>query len=65
MKLILTQHADHVEITVRDDSGINLHCYTFDDKKQAEAFCTGFHCAKTVANDLIQAMPLGYELKKG
>jgi hypothetical protein len=65
MKLILTQYIDHVEIVVRDATGINLHCYTFDDKKQVEAFCTGFHCGKTVANSLIQSMPMGYELKKG
>lgn len=65
MKLILTEYPDgHCEIIVRDSGGINLHVYTFDNKKIAEGFCTGFHCAKSVANNLIQSLPMGYETKK-
>jgi hypothetical protein len=63
MKLILTEHPDHVEIEVMDGC-LRLHCYTFDNMKLAESFCTGFHCAKTVANNLIQSLPLGYDKRK-
>jgi len=61
MKLIITDYKDYSEVVVRDETGINLHVYTFDDKKTAQAFCTGFQCAKTVINGLVQSLPLSYE----
>lgn len=64
MKIIMTDFEDHSEVVVRDSNGINLHIFTFDDKKQATAFVTGFQCAKTVANFLIQSMPMSYERSK-
>ena len=63
MKLILTQYTEHVEIEVMDGS-LRLHAYVFDNMKQAEAFCSGFHCAKTVINGMVQSLPLGYEKRK-
>ena len=64
MKLIITDFEDYSSVTVRDASGINLHEFTFDDHKQARAFCQGFQCAKTVANSLIQSLPMSYESRK-
>jgi hypothetical protein len=61
MKLIITEYEDHADVTVRDASGINLHVFTFDDYKQARSFCQGFNCAKSVANSLIQSMPVTWE----
>jgi len=63
MKLILTEHSDHVEIELMDGCQ-RLNCYTVENMKQAEAFCTGFHCAKSAANNLVQSLPLGYEKRK-
>ena len=63
MKLILTQYPDYIEIEVMDGS-LRLHCYTYDTMKEAESFCTGFSCAKTLANGLIQSLPMGYEKRK-
>jgi len=63
MKLILTEHADHVEIELMDGS-LRLSAYTFDNMRLAEAFCTGFHCAKHAANSLVQSLPMGYEKRK-
>jgi hypothetical protein len=63
MKLIITVHEDSAEVEVRDASGINLHVFTFSTEKEARAFCTGFTCAKSVANGLIQSMPMTYEKK--
>jgi hypothetical protein len=62
MKIIVTKHSDHYEVQIKD--GCLLLCaYTFDDKRQVEAFCSGFQASKTIANNLIQSMPLGYEMK--
>lgn len=62
MKLILTDHEDHSEVEVMDGC-LRLHVFTFDDHKQARAFCQGFNCAKQVANNLIQSMPVSYTQK--
>lgn len=64
MKIIITDYEDYSEVSIRDAGGINLHTFTFDDRKQATAFCTGFQCCKTVANSLIQSMPMTYERSK-
>lgn len=61
MKIILTEHKNFVEVLIRDGGGINIFCYIFDNKKLAEAFCSGFYCARSVANSLIQDLPMGYE----
>ena len=63
MKLILTEHEDQSEVEVMDGC-LRLHAYTFDDHKQARAFCQGFQCAKTVANGMIQSLPMSYESRK-
>jgi hypothetical protein len=64
MKLIIIEHEDFAEVTVRDTGGINLHVFTFDDRKQARAFCQGFAYAKDVANRAVQSLPMGYETVK-
>lgn len=58
--MILLQFSDHSEVIIRNDSGIDLHVYTFDTTKAAMAFCSGFQCAREVANSLIQSMPYVY-----
>ena len=65
MKLILTEYVDkqYVELEVMDGC-LRLSCYTFNTMKEAEAFCSGFSCAKMIANNLIQSLPMGYEKKK-
>jgi hypothetical protein len=65
MKLIITEHRDgHCEVEVRNAIGINEHVYSYDTKKEAIAFCSGFQCAKCVINGLVQSLPLSYELKR-
>lgn len=64
MKLILTTYKDHTEVSVRDNTGINLHTYTFDTKGLAEAFLTGFRCCQAVANSVIQSIPTTHEIVK-
>ncbi len=67
MKLIVTKYETEIaynyryEVCFRKD-GINEFVYTFDTKKEMEAFCSGFNMGKTVANNLIQSMPMGYEM---
>ena len=63
MKLILTQYPNYIEVEVMDGC-LRLHSYVYDTMKEAEAFCTGFSCAKTLANGLIQSLPMGYEKRK-
>ncbi len=60
MRIIVTKYQNCFEVCVRSEAGINEAVYTFDDKKQVEAFCSGFSVAKTIANNLIQSMPIGY-----
>lgn len=62
MKLLITKHSDHYEAQIKDGC-LLLLAYTFDDRKQVEAFCSGFQAGKTIANNLVQSMPIGYELK--
>lgn len=64
MQIIINDHEDFSEVIIRDDGGINQHVFTFDDKKQATAFCTGFNCAKQVANSAIQSLPSEYKRNK-
>jgi hypothetical protein len=61
MKLIVIEHSTGFEVIIRDNTGINQHCYVFNTRKEVEAFCTGFHCAKTTINDLVQSLPMGYD----
>ena len=63
MKLIITDYEDHSEVTIKDGCQL-LHSYTFDDGHAARAFCTGFNCAKSVINGLVQSLPLSYEIRK-
>lgn len=64
MKIILHEYVlentKFVEITILNIDGSKFAVYTFDTMKQAEAFCTGFSCAKSLANSLVQSMPMGY-----
>jgi hypothetical protein len=62
MKLILTDHEDHSEVEVMDGC-LRLHNYTFDDHKQARAFCNGFTCARQVASAVVQSLPMTYEVR--
>ena len=64
MKLIVTDYEYCSEVSVRDAGGINLHTYTFDDHKQARAFCSGFTCARLVANAVVQSLPMDYVVQK-
>ena len=64
MKIIITKHENYSEVVVRDASGVNIHAYVFDDHEQAKAFIQGFKCARSVANSLIQSMPMDYSLVK-
>jgi hypothetical protein len=61
MKLILTEHPNNVEIVLQGADGYRIACYVFDTKRLAEAFCSGFSCAKQAANGLVQSLPMGYE----
>ena len=65
MKIIITTVDNHVEVTVRGSEGINLHAFAFNDMAQAQAFMTGWRCAQTVANGLIQGMPHNEERTQG
>ena len=55
-KITLTEYADHVEIHVNDGC-LRLHTYTFDTKKEAQAFVSGMGCARDIANGMIQSLP--------
>jgi hypothetical protein len=65
MEIIVTEYPYHSEVTIRDASGINLHTYTFDNRKQVNAFLSGFRCSQMVANSLIQSMPMTHKTVKG
>jgi len=61
MKLIITNHEDH--ITVEVQSGVLAKdIYTFDDYKQARSFCIGFICARKHASEAVQSLPMSYDL---
>ena len=65
MKIILTDYEDYSEVIVRGASGTNEHVYTFDDHKQARAFCNGFACARKCAiNAVYSSLPMDYEARK-
>lgn len=63
LELLLLDCKNHFETIVRRN-GMNVHVYTFDTKKEAIAFFTGFQCAKEVINNLVQSVPLGYTDRK-
>lgn len=64
MKLIVTQFADHWDVTVHNGfTKRDTHVFTFDTKQEARAFCDGFFCAKSVINSLVQSLPLAAEYK--
>ncbi len=60
MKIIVTKYSDHFEVQIKDGC-LLLSAYTFETKSQVEAFCSGFNVAKTISNNLIQSLPMGYE----
>jgi hypothetical protein len=62
MKIIVTKYDSHYEIQVKDGC-LPLHSYAFVSKGEVEAFCSGFSVAKTISNNLIQSLPMGYEVK--
>jgi hypothetical protein len=63
IKLIITDYEDHSEVTIKDGC-LLLHSYVFDDHRAARAFRSGFSCAKSVINGLVQSLPLSYECVK-
>ena len=63
MEIIINDHEDFSEVILREN-GTNIHVFTFDDKKQATAFYTGFKCAKQVAKFAILSLPSDYERNK-
>jgi hypothetical protein len=64
MKIILVTYVDHFAVEVRNLENFMLHAYTFTTKNEAYAFITGFHCAKTVINGMVQSLPLNHETRK-
>jgi len=63
MKIILVTYVDHFEVEVKNQEGYRLHCYTYMTRNEALAFISGFHCAKTVINGLVQSLPLSHETR--
>lgn len=59
MKIKVTQYSTHFELSVTNEKGMLLHSYVFDTKKECEAFCSGFSCAKFVANQAVQSLASG------
>ncbi len=57
MKIVQINYSDHVEIYIRDDVGINIHAYTFDNKEQVRAFLQGWRCCQSVINGRVQSLP--------
>lgn len=57
MKITITEHKTHTSLVVTGTSDMNLHSHTFDDKKQAEAFVSGFNACKYIASSLVQSLP--------
>ena len=43
---------------------VNEFIYIFDTRSEVEAFCSGFQVAKSISNNLIQSMPIDYEMGK-
>ncbi len=63
-KLILTKFQDgHLEISLRDEAGINYETYTFDTEKESDAFVRGFATAQHAANRVIQALPTAINIR--
>jgi hypothetical protein len=62
MKLIIIDHEDHSEVSVMDGDR-RLNTYVFGDYLQARAFVSGFLCAKSIMNGLVQSLPMTYETK--
>ena len=62
MKITITNYPKGSEVIITDNDNSTLHHYVFDDRKQAEAFFTGFRCAQQVINGLVQSLPLNYEV---
>lgn len=63
MKMILINYGDHVEVSVKDSDGLG-HSYTFDNLYEANAFCSGFRCAQSVINRMVQSLPMSFEVGK-
>jgi hypothetical protein len=58
---VFTKFEPHFEVQVKDGC-LLLHSYVFDTKREVEAFCSGFSCAKSIANSQVQSLPMGYEM---
>lgn len=61
MKIIINDYEDYSEVIILNADGTNFRVFTFDDKKQATDFVSGWNCAKQFANFMIQSMPDEYE----
>lgn len=65
MKLIVTQFtqpSNHWEVAVFNSfTNQNTYIYSFETRKEADAFCDGFFCAKSVINSLVQSLPISTE----
>ena len=63
MKLIIVQFPTHVEVKlIKSES--HRQIYTFDNLKLAEAFCTGFNCARIAASEQVQSLTIHSEMRK-
>lgn len=56
MKIFITDYEDHSEVIVRNNDGINIHNFVYDDKKAARAFVDGFRTCQTVINGMVQGL---------
>lgn len=63
MEIIVTEYEDHTELDVREH-GINLHVFTFDDKKAHMAFIQGMNCMKNLCNRAVQSISIEYKKNK-
>ena len=66
MKVIITEFTEkeYVEVKVVDASGSTLQRFTFNNKIEAKAFFSGFHCSQNIINGLVQSLPMTYEFLK-
>ena len=60
MKILVTKYEDHVELVIRDESGVNLESFVFTDEKAHMAFIQGMNCMKRLTNKAVQSIPTDY-----
>jgi len=62
MKILFIKHKDFIDVMVHDDKGFSVAGYTFDTMKEANAFFSGFTCAKTLINGMVQSLSNTYTI---